>query len=109
MFIIAKELSYIYLTSNHFWTLLVGVSTADKGSLRYIYERDANFSAIPTYGVLMGQEALTQTNLFTGATPGWENIDLSKVVYKFKQIRLQLCTVTYITLAFAWGTIYWAS
>jgi hypothetical protein len=89
----------IILTKNKinlFFTRVVGVSTADKDSLRFIYERDANFSAIPTYGVLMGQEVVTQTNLFTGATPGWENIDLSKVIVaslSFLKLKLNLFTV----------------
>ena len=64
-----------------FSNVIVGASTGDKDGLRFLYEGDENFGPIPTYGVLLAQEALTQSNIMTGGMPGFQ-IDLSKV-FKF--------------------------
>lgn len=56
----------------------VGASTGDKDGLRYLYEGDESFAPIPTFGVLLAQEALSQSNMITGGMPGFQ-VDLSKV------------------------------
>ena len=56
----------------------VGCSTADEGGLRFIYENDEHFAPLPTFGVLLAQEALGQSGFLTGGMPGF-NIDLTKV------------------------------
>lgn len=68
---------YFYLRLTCF---LVGASTGDKDGLRFLYEGDEKFSPIPTYGVLLAQEVLTESNVITGGLPGF-TIDLSKVNY----------------------------
>lgn len=56
----------------------VGASVGEKDGLRYLYESDSNFAPIPTFGVILAQEALSQNNMITGGMPGFQ-IDLSKV------------------------------
>lgn len=56
----------------------VGASTGDADGNRFLYEGDSNFAPIPTFGVLLAQEALGQSGFLTGGLPGFE-IDLSKV------------------------------
>ena len=65
--------------SNMNFALQVGASTGDQDGNRFLYEGDSNFAPIPTFGVLLAQEALGQTGLITGGLPGFE-IDLSKVL-----------------------------
>jgi len=62
------------------YALAVGASTADEAGLRFLYESDPNFAPIPSFGVLLAQEALSQSGLITGGMPGFE-IDLSKVLH----------------------------
>jgi len=62
------------------YALAVGASTGDQDGNRFLYEGDSNFAPIPTFGVLLAQEALGQTGLITGGLPGFE-IDLSKVLH----------------------------
>ncbi|XP_057365697.1 peroxisomal multifunctional enzyme type 2-like [Daphnia carinata] len=62
------------------YALSVGASTGDKDGLRYLYEGDETFAPIPTFGVLLAQEALSQSNMITGGMPGFQ-VDLSKVLH----------------------------
>lgn len=56
----------------------VGVSTMEKDALRFIYENDDDFAPIPTFGVIVAQEALGATGAMTGAMPGF-SFDLTRV------------------------------
>lgn len=71
---------FLMQLSLHFY--LVGASTTDKDGLRYLYEGSENFSPIPTFGVILAQEALSQSNMITGGMPGFQ-VDLSKVCGEF--------------------------
>ena len=50
------------------YALGVGVSTSDSNGLRYLYENDENFSALPTFGVIPAMSGLE--DLVSGNIPG---------------------------------------
>ena len=60
------------------YALSVGVSTTDPNGLRFIYEADADFGALPTFGVILAQEAFRKSGFATGGMPGFK-IDLARV------------------------------
>ena len=58
------------------YALGVGASTKDAHGLKYLFEGNPDFSALPTFGVIPGFGAFA--GLLSGGIPGI-NIDLSKV------------------------------
>ena len=63
--------------------LTVGASVNDADGLRFIYEGDSNFAPLPTFGVILAQHALNQSNMMTGGMPGF-NFDITKVFFSFE-------------------------
>ena len=55
----------------------------DADGLRFIYEGDSNFAPLPTFGVILAQHALNQSNMMTGGMPGF-NFDITKVFFSFE-------------------------
>lgn len=49
------------------YALSVGVSTTDPDHLRYLYEADEHFTALPTFGASLSLNAVFETNLFQEA------------------------------------------
>ena len=60
------------------YALGVGVSTKDKNGLRYLYENDEMFSALPTFGVIPAMSGLE--DLVSGNIPGL-NFHLANVLH----------------------------
>lgn len=60
------------------YALGVGVSTKDKHGLRYLYENDEMFSALPTFGVIPAMSGLE--DLVSGNIPGL-NFHLANVLH----------------------------
>lgn len=56
--------------------LQAGVSTTEEGGLKFLYENDEDFSALPTFAVIPAQ--MSMGDVFTGGELGLD-IDLSKV------------------------------
>lgn len=75
------------------YALAVGCSTADEGGLRFIYENDEHFAPLPTFGVLLAQEALGQSGFLTGGMPGF-NIDLTKVLHGEQYVEIHKAVPT---------------
>ena len=59
------------------YALGVGVSTRDEHALRFLFEGNDNFSALPTFGVIPGFGGFGE--LVSGGVPGLE-IELAKVL-----------------------------
>lgn len=77
---------------NIIFSFAVGASTSDKDGLRYLYEGDEKFAPLPTFGVLLTQEAFTQSHMMTGGMPGFQ-FDLSRVCTRNAQRCLQLADI----------------
>eukprot|EP00095_Tigriopus_kingsejongensis_P003122 maker-scaffold366_size194251-snap-gene-0.20 protein:Tk03122 transcript:maker-scaffold366_size194251-snap-gene-0.20-mRNA-1 annotation:"unnamed protein product" len=60
------------------YALAVGASTEDANGLKYLYEGNPQFSALPTFGVIPGFGSFV--GLINGDVPGLD-IDLSKVLH----------------------------
>jgi len=69
------------------YALAVGSSTADTDGLRFLYENDSNFAPLPSFGVLIAQEALGESSVLTGGMPGF-SVDLAKVLHGEQYIEL---------------------
>lgn len=61
------------------YALAVGASTDDPHGLKYLYEGNPDFSAIPSFGVMPGFGSFV--GLINGDVPGLD-IDLSKVLLR---------------------------
>lgn len=80
------------------WLSSVGITTDQRNSLQFLYERDPKFGAMPTFGILLAQKAIVQTGLLTGGLPAWRNLDFSRVYITWmnsgrdQAIRLKILT-----------------
>ncbi|KAM6930742.1 peroxisomal multifunctional enzyme type 2 [Xenentodon cancila] len=67
------------------YALGVGMSTKDPDHLRFLYEGHPDFSCLPTYGVILSQEAVMGGGL--SSVPGM-NIDFTKVLHGEQYLEL---------------------
>uniref|UniRef100_A0A8C6UV69 Hydroxysteroid (17-beta) dehydrogenase 4 n=1 Tax=Neogobius melanostomus TaxID=47308 RepID=A0A8C6UV69_9GOBI len=67
------------------YALGVGMSTTDQDSLRFLYENHEEFGCLPTFGVIISQNAMMDGGL--SSVPGL-NIDLTRVLHGEQYLEL---------------------
>ncbi|XP_076034051.1 peroxisomal Multifunctional enzyme type 2 isoform X1 [Oratosquilla oratoria] len=69
------------------YALGVGVSTKDEDYLKYLFEGNEDFCALPTFIIVPSQKALNESGLLTGGIEGWHP-DLTKLLHGEQYIEL---------------------